>query len=62
LIYNYALRHLPVGRISLFISLIAPLAAPMAAWYLGTQVTVLDYAAIAVVLFGVLLPSLRLRA
>jgi drug/metabolite transporter (DMT)-like permease len=57
LIYNYALRHIPVGRISLFICLIAPFSAPMAAQYLGTQVTVLDYTAIAIVLAGVLLPS-----
>ncbi|HJM52220.1 MAG TPA: DMT family transporter [Alphaproteobacteria bacterium] len=57
LIYNYALRHIPVGRISLFICLIAPLSAPMAAWYLGTQVTALDYTAIVIVLAGVLLPN-----
>ena len=61
LIYNYALRHMAVGRISLFICLIAPFSAPMAAWYLGTSVTALDYAAIAIVLAGVLLPSWRLR-
>ncbi len=61
LLYNYALRHLPVGRISLFVCLVTPLSAPMAAWYLGTEVTALDYTAIAVVLAGVLLPSWRLR-
>ncbi|MDP7603181.1 MAG: DMT family transporter [Alphaproteobacteria bacterium] len=61
LLYNYALRHMPVGRISLFVCLVTPLSAPMAAWYLGTRVTVLDYTAITVVLAGVLLPSWRIR-
>ena len=57
-IYNYALRHIGVGRISLYLVLIAPLGVPLAAIFLGETVTVQDGIAIALVMLGVALPSL----
>lgn len=58
LLYNYALRHLTVGRISLFPALVGPLAIPMATIFLGETVTTTDLAAVALVMAGVALPSL----
>ena len=60
-LYNFALRTLSVGRASLFPCLLAPLAAPLAAAYLGTPVSLRDVVAIAVVVLGVLLPALAAR-
>jgi drug/metabolite transporter (DMT)-like permease len=57
-LYNFALRTLSVGRASLFPCLLAPVAAPLAAAYLGTPVSLRDLVAIAVVVLGVLLPAL----
>ncbi len=57
-LYNFALRTLSVGRTSLFPCLLAPIAAPLAAAYLGTPVSLRDLVAIAVVTLGVLLPAL----
>lgn len=57
-LYNYALRFLTVGRVSLFLTLVGPLGALMSWSYLGTEVTPLDWIAIAVVVFGVLLPAI----
>lgn len=57
-LYNYALRFLTVGRVSLFLTLVGPLGALMSWLYLGTKVTLLDWIAIAVVVFGVLLPTI----
>ena len=61
-LYNFALRTLSVGRASLFPPLMAPLAVPFAAAYLGTPVSLRDLAAIAVVVIGVLLPALAVNA
>ena len=58
LLYNFALRHLTVGRISLFPALVGPLAIPMAAVFLGETVTTTDLAAVLLVMAGVALPSL----
>jgi drug/metabolite transporter (DMT)-like permease len=59
---NYALRHLPVGRMSLFSCLVAPIGTAMSAALLGTEVSALDLAALAGVVLAVLLPSLAGRA
>ena len=53
---NYALRHLPVARWSLLGSLVAPVGAAISALVLGTQVTLLDAFAIALVMAAVALP------
>ena len=55
---NYALRHLPVGRMSLLGCLTAPLGAIMSAVFLGTQVSALDLVAVGIVIFAVALPTL----
>tara|TARA_B100001245_G_C22808479_1_gene389412 strand:+ start:36 stop:941 length:906 start_codon:yes stop_codon:yes gene_type:complete len=55
---NYALRHLPVGRVALFASLVGPLALPMAAIILGETIQLWELAAIAIVMVGVAIPSL----
>ena len=60
-LYNYALRYLTVGVVSLLLTLIAPLGALMSAIYLGTEVTLTDWLAIGVVVFGVLLPTISQR-
>ena len=58
LIYNYALRHIEVGRISLYLVLIAPLGVPLAAVLLGETISGRDAMAIVLVVLGVALPSL----
>ena len=60
-LYNYALRFLTVGMVSLILTLIGPLGALMSWLYLGTEVTLLDWIAISVVVFGVLLPTISER-
>ena len=60
---NYAVRHLPVARMSLLGCLSAPLAAMLSAQLLGTKVSTLDMFAVGLVIFAVALPSLiQLRA
>lgn len=58
LLYNFSLRYMPVGQVGLFASLMAPFGALMAWAYLGTPISTLDAVAIAVVVFGVVMPSL----
>ncbi len=60
-LYNYALRFMTVGVVSLLLTLIGPLGALMSWLYLGTEVTLLDWTAIAVVVFGTLLPTISER-
>lgn len=55
---NYAVRHLPVGRMSLLGCLTAPLGAVLSAVLLGTHVSALDAIAVGVVVLAVALPSL----
>jgi drug/metabolite transporter (DMT)-like permease len=55
---NYAVRHLPVGRMSLLGCLSAPLAATLSALLLGTEVSTLDMFALGLVICAVALPSL----
>ena len=55
---NYALRHLPVGRMGLFSCLVGPIGTAMSALLLGTQVSSLDLLALAMVIGAVLLPTL----
>lgn len=55
---NYALRHLPVGRMSLFSCLVAPIGTAMSAALLGTHVSMLDLVALGMVIVAVILPSL----
>ena len=54
---NYALRHLPVGRVGLFSCLVGPVGTAMAALLLGTELSTLDLVALAIVGGAVLLPS-----
>lgn len=55
---NYALRRMPVGRASLYSSLVGPLSVPLAVLILGETMQVMEIAAIAIVMLGVFLPSL----
>ncbi len=55
---NYALRHLPVGRVGLFSCLVGPIGTAMSALLIGTEVSTLDLVALALVIGAVLLPSL----
>ena len=57
-VYNYALRFIPVGRISLYYTLVAPLGVPFAAITLGETVSTFDLMAAAFVVVGVALPAL----
>jgi drug/metabolite transporter (DMT)-like permease len=61
ILYNYATRHLPVGRTSLLGCLVAPVGTAISAIFLGTQVSALDLAAISVVVVAVALPSVVAR-
>jgi len=55
---NYAIRHLPVARMSLLGSLVAPVGAAISAVLLGTPVSPMDALAIAMVMTAVALPYL----
>jgi drug/metabolite transporter (DMT)-like permease len=55
---NYALRHLPVGRVGLFSCLVGPVGTAMSALLLGTELSRLDLVALGLVVGAVLLPSL----
>jgi drug/metabolite transporter (DMT)-like permease len=57
---NYAVRHLPVGRMSLLGCLVAPLGTTLSALLLGTQVGPWDLLAVGLVIFAVALPTLVL--
>jgi DME family drug/metabolite transporter len=58
---NYAVRHLPVGRMGLLGCLVAPFGTLMSAALLGTNVALADLAAIAVVIAAVAMPALVRR-
>jgi len=55
---NYAVRHLPVGRMSLLGCLTAPFGAILSAVLLRTHVSALDLFAVGLVVFAVALPPL----
>ena len=55
---NYALRHLPVGRVTLYSVLSAPIGVPFAWLVLGESISTRDLIAIAIVVTGVALPAL----
>ncbi|HJQ55991.1 MAG TPA: DMT family transporter [Vineibacter sp.] len=55
---NYAMRHMPVGRMALFGCAVGPVGTALSALVFGTTVTLLDMAAIALVMAAVALPSL----
>lgn len=57
-VYNYALRFIPVGRISLYYTLVAPLGVPFAAVTLGETVSTFDLAATVLVVIGVAIPGI----
>ncbi len=57
-LYNFALQHLPVGRIGLFSCLSPVLALPMASYFLGENITAIDLVAVAIVVAGVAIPQL----
>jgi drug/metabolite transporter (DMT)-like permease len=58
---NYALRHLPVGRVGLFSCLVGPVGTAMSALLLGTELSRLDLAALAMVMGAVALPAVLAR-
>ena len=58
---NYAVRHLPVGRMSLLGCLTAPLGTMMSAAFLGTYVSALDLVGVGLVILAVALPALVQR-
>jgi len=57
-LYNFGLRHMPLGQLSLFLALMGPMGAVMAWAYLKTPIAQTDAMAIAVVVFGIVLPTL----
>ena len=54
---NYAVRHLPVARMSLLGCVTAPLGAALSALFLGIEISALDIAAFALVIGAVALPT-----
>jgi drug/metabolite transporter (DMT)-like permease len=58
---NFAVRHLPVGRMGLFSCLTAPLGAMLSAVLLGTHVSALDLCAFTIVVLAIALPLLPVR-
>jgi drug/metabolite transporter (DMT)-like permease len=59
---NYAVRHLPVARMSVLGCLVAPMGTTMSAFFLGTQVSGLDLVAVGLVIFAVALPVMTRSA
>ena len=57
LLFNYALRHVPVGMTGLFASLVGPMALPMAAFFLGEEISAQELIAMAIIVLGVALPQ-----
>ncbi len=55
---NYALRHVPVGRVGLYSVLTAPIGVPIAWFVLGETVSAQELVAIPLVVFGVALPAI----
>ena len=60
-LYNYSLRHLQMGRVSLYSVLQAPLGVSLAAVLLGETVSNREFAGIALVVVGVALPIMYKR-
>ena len=58
LLYNYALRHVAVGRTSLYFTLVTPVGVFFAVVILGESVSVTGVVAIAFVVVGVAMPAL----
>jgi drug/metabolite transporter (DMT)-like permease len=58
-LYNFALRHMHMGRVSLYSVLQAPLGVSLAAAVLGESVSDGEMAGIALVITGVALPALH---
>ena len=58
LLYNYALRHVAVGRTSLYFTLVTPLGVFLAVVILGESVSATDVVAIVLVVLGVAMPAL----
>lgn len=58
ILYNYALRHLSVARISLFPPLVSPIGAGLAALFVGEVISLRDGAAILIILSAVFLPNI----
>lgn len=56
--YNYALRTMPMGRSALFMPMIAPQGAVLAALWLGETLSLNVIVALLLTLTGVLLPSI----
>ena len=56
--YNFALRHIQMGRLSLYSVLQAPLGVALAAIVLGESVSTVEGAGIVLVIIGVSLPAL----
>lgn len=57
-LYNFAIRGLSIGRVSLFVPLVAPGGAAVAAFWLGEPVGPNLVLALTIMLFAVFLPSL----
>ena len=57
-LYAYALRHIPIGRLSLYFVMVTPLGVPIAATVLGESVNGRELTAIFMVIAGVALPPL----
>ena len=55
---NYALRHLPVGRVQLYTILTAPIGVPIAWLVLGESVSMQELFAIPLIVSGVALPAI----
>jgi len=58
LLYNFALRHLPLGRTALFAPLVGPLGAGLAYFVLGEALSWRGLVAIVVILVAALLPTI----
>ena len=58
-LYNFALRHLQMGRVSLYSVLQAPLGVSLAAVVLGESINTREMAGIVLVILGVALPTLH---
>lgn len=59
--YNFALRNLPIGKISLMYPLTGPIGATLSWLILGQEITIIIFVSLIVILIGTTVPYINLK-
>ena len=59
LFYNYALRRVPIGRISLMYPLTGPIGATSAWIVIDAEITLKIFISLAIILIGTIIPYIK---